>query len=228
MRLESALGVQNSLSGFDALTKTKSFSQAVLTVFRWPMQGTDGAYAFIAGCKRGSTMGIVSVKELCLVFFAAMPMLACARNDSRQTHPLINETYTILPSAIGIQGTAQTVAQPTPPTKALIVKFTINEEALTDLNATLNFYKSYTTQAPDLSVSWEDWLTWHQSSGCSAQQLAWLETFDRGVALVCDARINLSNYQIVEIVDSQGRKRAATSWTVRPFADDTLIAEFVL
>src|SRR5690606_34545458 len=70
----------------------------------------------------------------------------------------------------------------------------------------------YADQTPPLEIRWEDLASAWQTSGCSDEMIETLDGPMRGVALICDGRIDIARVRYIEAITNTGDKRIATSW----------------
>lgn len=70
------------------------------------------------------------------------------------------------------------------------------------------------------SKKWADLVESYRSTSCSNQQIATLDGYLMGAALICDGSLDLSNISRIEAVDSGGERRSSTSWGVYRIQDD--------
>jgi hypothetical protein len=99
---------------------------------------------------------------------------------------------------------------------------------MTDPDIELRFYKAHGRSTPDLKIRWGDLAELYRTSGCSNEQIGSLDGPGTGVALVCDARIKLEQFVLIEGVNKKGEKRSATSWATWRLADDVAAASIQL
>ncbi len=79
-------------------------------------------------------------------------------------------------------------------------------------NPTLNFYRA--NGSLKMSRKWADLTDSYRVTGCSDEQIASLDGYLMGAALICDGSLDLSDVHKIEAVDDTGEKRASTSWGV--------------
>ena len=73
-----------------------------------------------------------------------------------------------------------------------------------------------------LSYKWSELTSAYRSTGCSNAQIATLDGYLQGAALVCDGSIDLNQISRIEVINEKGQKRTATSWSVYHIRDDVL------
>ena len=82
----------------------------------------------------------------------------------------------------------------------------------------LNFYG--TDGKLKNSRKWADLVESYKTTSCSNQQIATLDGYLMGAALICDGSLDLRNITRIEAVDSGGERRSSTSWGVYRIQDD--------
>lgn len=83
---------------------------------------------------------------------------------------------------------------------------------------TLNFYGK--GDVLRYSYKWSQLESAYHDTGCSREQVRFLDGYLVGSALICDGSLDLSGIVRIEGVEAKGEKRSATSWSSYQLDDD--------
>ncbi len=140
--------------------------------------------------------------------------IACAREPRHKEHRL-GEVFSISPVAVNI------MLAPAPAlSKALKLNVMWGGRAISadKGDSTLNFYGKNNKLL--YSKKWSELSESHKNTSCSDEQVATMDGYLMGVALVCDRSLELKDVQKIEGVDAKGERRSATSWGVYSITDE--------
>jgi len=146
--------------------------------------------------------------------FVLILSVACAREPRHKEHRL-GEVFSISPVAVNF------MLAPTPaPSKALKLNVMWGGRAITSDkgDSTLNFYDKNNKLLH--SKKWSELSESHKSTSCSDEQVATMDGYLMGVALICDRSLELKDVQKIEAVNAKGERRSATSWGVYSISDE--------
>ncbi len=142
----------------------------------------------------------------CCVFLAYI-WTACAP-EPKFRPPGLGELITIKPIAINKLAPQHLASK----TRAIKLNVMWGGKAI-DLekgDMTLNFYGA--DSKIKYTHKWSDLVESYRQTGCNGEQVATMDGYLMGVALVCDGSIDMTNIQLIEGIDPKGEKRSATSW----------------
>lgn len=158
------------------------------------------------------------------MLLVALPLIAitsllvtnCAR-EPRLKVPAIGETIYIKPIAINFTGTPKVEN----PAKAIRLDVMWGGRAINGKkNMTLKFYKNIGDSEPAFTKTWTELEDAYKTTGCSNEQIAALDGYLVGAALICDGSFKLDGIHFIQGEQDDGEKRSATSWSSYPVTED--------
>lgn len=153
---------------------------------------------------------------------------SCAQREPKIGFPPLNKTFTLKPAVMNHSDSVRLKSSEMAAIAGLHVTVMWGGRPMSDDDIELRFYKTHGRATPDLAIRWGDLTQLYRTSGCSSEQIASLDGPGIGVALVCDGRIKLDQFVLIEGVDKKGEKRSATSWATWRLADDIAAASIQL
>lgn len=147
---------------------------------------------------------------------------SCAQRDPMTPTPAINQTVSIMPIAVSPQMLALQHYDPMAGA-AWQVTLQWSGQPIPAGDVELRFYKQQGS-SPEVKILWQDLQAISRVSGCSAEQVQSLNKAPPGTVLICDSRLRISDYGLVEAVNRAGEKKTATSWGSWRVADDVMAA----
>lgn len=152
-----------------------------------------------------------------LAAIGSLALINCAR-EPRLKIPPIGETMLIKPIAVNFTS----VPRVAKPEKAVRLDVMWGGRAISKEkgNPILRFYKNPGDAEPAFSKYWSELAEAYKSSGCSNDQIATMDGYLMGTALICDGSFNLENIKFIEAQQDNGEKHMATSWSSYPVSED--------
>lgn len=153
---------------------------------------------------------------------------SCAQREPKIGFPPLNKTFTLMPAVTNHSDSVRLKSSDMAAIQGLHFTVMWGGHPMSDADIELRFYRAHGRATPDLTIRWGDLTELYRTSGCSNEQIASLDGPGTGVALVCDGRIKLDQFVLIEGVNKKGQKRSATSWATWRLADDIAAASIQL